>query len=441
MSPRGALGSFELMRTLNRLAVLNAVRHDGTISRAQLTERTGLTSGAITYIVEELLAARLVNEVGQGRSSGGRRPIMLELNSRALYAVGINLGVGHTVAVLLDLRATVVHRLVVETPAGAPVLGVVETIVSLVRRLVAESGVATDLISGIGIGVPGQHDLDHGVVRLSPNLGWRDVPFRDLLAAHFAWPVIVDNDVRAATLAEKWYGVGRDADVFACVFVGSGIGSGIVFNGQLLRGATGTAGELGHTTVVEYGPRCACGNYGCLESVASRRAIVRRAAKDLGRGHRGPLRDLVGGDADRLTLDLIIEAARTGDTAACETLRLAGRYLGIGLANLVNLVNPRVLAIGGSVMRAGDLVLGPAREALAARTLEQPREAVVLATPRLQDPGALGAATLVSRQLFLPPPYEGGPAGMVGQELGLATLRDLMQPEGAGLPDVLVGTP
>jgi len=421
--PRG-MGSFELMRTLNRLSVLNAVRRHGTLSRAQLTEKTGLTSGAITYIVEELLRARLLNEVGHGKSSGGRRPVLLTLNPGAVHAIGVNLGVGHMVAVVLDLGARVVHRVVAETPGGAPVPEVVDRMVRLIDRLIAESGLARDSVNGVGVGVPGQHDLDHGIVRFSPNLGWRNVPFREMLAARVPWPVILDNDVRAATLAEKWYGVGRDVDMFACVFVGTGVGAGIVMHGQLLRGPSGTAGELGHTTLVEDGPRCSCGNYGCLEALISRRAVVRRAAADMTNGRPGLIRELSGGDPACVTLEMVIEAAREGDVGATAALRQAGHYLGIALANLVNLFNPRVVAVGGSVARAGELLMGPARTTLKARALAEPRSLVQLVTPSLHDPGAVGAATLVSRQLFFPPLFEGMTGDTVGQEYGLATLRD-----------------
>lgn len=441
--PRDRLGSFELMSTLNRLAVLNAIRRGGPVSRTELTERTGLTSGAITYIVEELLQANLLHEVGPGRSRGGRRPIMLELNSHAVHTIGINLGAGHIAAVILDLRAAVVHRLVIETPRGALVGAVVDAIVALVRRLIDESGIEMAAISGIGVGVPGQHDLHHGIVRFSPNLAWRNVPFRDLLVDRLPLPVIVDNDIRAATLAEKWYGTGRDVDMFACVFVGMGIGAGIVLNGQLLRGPTGTAGELGHTTLVEDGPRCACGNYGCLEALASRGAIVRRAAALVASGAGGPLHDLAQGHPGRVTLDLVIAAARAGDPAAQATLREAGRYLGIALANLVNLFNPRVVALGGSVIaRAGELVLVTAREVMHRRALAEPGALVQLVTPQIVDPGAVGAATLVSRQLFLPPLVGDGGEDSVGQEHGLSTLRDWMvMPATSGTIPPLVGTP
>lgn len=245
---------------------------------------------------------------------------------------------------------------------------------------------------GIGAGAPGPLDADAGVVLLTPNLGWVNYPLRDRLAAALELPAVIDNDANCAVLGEWWKGAAQGTRHAIGFTIGTGIGGGIIVDGALYHGASGCAGEIGHTTIEANGRHCACGNYGCLEAYASGLAIARRAVEAIESGEASVLVERAGGDASRITARTVYDAAHEGDELARELVHQTAQFLGAGVANLVNVFNPEVVVVCGGVTRAGDLLFVPLRREVARRAFKPAVQAVRIVAQQLEAPGVFGAA-------------------------------------------------
>jgi glucokinase len=274
-------------------------------------------------------------------------------------AIGIDIGGTKVAGGVVDAAG----RVLAQTRADTPAQDVTRTrgvIIDMVQELSRAHPVAA-----VGIGAAGWVDAGRGTVRFAPHLAWRDEPLRDQVAAAVDLPVVVENDANAAAWAEFRLGAGRDAeDSMMLVAVGTGIGGGLVLGGRLVRGAHGFAGEPGHEVVAADGEPCTCGRRGCLEQYASGKALVRfaRAGAAAHPSAAAGLLELAGGDPDRITGPLVTTAARAGDKLAGEAFEQVGRWLGVGLADLVQILDPQLLVIGGGVAEAGELLLAPARD-------------------------------------------------------------------------------
>lgn len=314
------------------------------------------------------------------------------------YVIGVDLGgtkfaVG---AVAVDGSRTVGFDSA-PTHADREADDVVARIAGLVRavidRTIAETGAAPSDFLGVGIGAPGPLRRADGVVVVAPNLGWRDYPLRDRLQAATGLPTVLDNDANCATLAEWWVGAAKGASTVVGMTIGTGIGGGIIVDGRLLHGASDVAGEIGHTTIETSGRRCKCGNYGCLEAYASGPAIADRAREALDGNGASTLRTMNGGDLSALTAEHVYNAARDGDEVAKEVVRDTARYLGTGVANLLNIVNPEVVVLAGGVTEAGELILAPLRAEVRKRAFRPAVDAVRIVPGMLGNrAGAVGAA-------------------------------------------------
>ncbi len=216
-------------------------------------------------------------------------------------------------------------------------------------------------VAGVGIGAPGPLDTARGIVRLSPNLGWYDVPLMERVSAATGLPATLENDANCATLGEWWRGAAQGTRWLVGVTIGTGVGGGIVFDGRIFHGASDVAGELGHTTIDLTGRRCKCGNYGCLEAYASGPAIAARAIEAVEAGFTSRLAELGGGNLNGITAETVYGAAADGDELALEVVRDTAKFLGAGIANLVNLLNPEMVVVQGGVTLAGDRLFVPLR--------------------------------------------------------------------------------
>jgi glucokinase len=234
-------------------------------------------------------------------------------------------------------------------------------------RARAEVGGGPFDVAGVGIGSPGPLDTKRGVVILTPNLGWRDMPLRDRVAAATGLDASLDNDANCATLGEWWRGAARGGNVVVGLTIGTGIGGGIVLDGKIFHGTSDVAAEIGHTTIDVTGRRCKCGNYGCLEAYASGTAIAARTVEELEAGTPSLIPGLVAGDLTRVTAQTVYQAAQEGDALAHEIVRDTARFLGAGIANIVNFLNPDVVVVTGGVTKAGDRLFGPLRIEVARR--------------------------------------------------------------------------
>lgn len=313
-------------------------------------------------------------------------------------AVGVDLGGTKIQAVVVDGAGGVVRRHRRPTDASRGADAVIGDIVACIR-----DACLPDLegsVVAVGVGVAGQVDGTTGAVRYAPNLGWRDIPLASLLGVRLALPVSVLNDVQAAAYGEHRFGAGRGVGDLVCLFIGTGVGGGVVARGELLQGCTGSAGELGHVTIDRDGPLCRCGNRGCLEAFAGGWAIAARAREAAtADGVAGAtLQALAGGDLERITAETVAEAARRGDPLAQQIAGEAGEALGIGAASIVNAFNPCALILGGGVIEGFPQLIAAMRAGIAQRALAWPGAAVRVVKAALdRDAGGIGAAEWARR--------------------------------------------
>jgi N-acetylglucosamine repressor len=410
-------GDRQLMVDMNRNLVLNVLR-TGAASRADVVRTTGLSPTTVSAIVSELVESGLINEVGEGKSSGGRPPLLLRIDDERNYIVGLKVTRFDISIAVTDLRAEVLHSELVELDGlGAAELsghpfgssGATEVDPALVldqlclatADAVRKAGVGLDQVVGIGIGLAGLVEAGTGICRYSPAFGWRNVAVAGPLAQRLGRPVLVDNDVNTLTVAEQWFGRGHGVDDFVVVTVGVGVGAGIVIDGKLCRGSRGAAGEIGHLPVGGSTVRCRCGQRGCLEALSSDNAVLRYIDEAL---HRGETSSVARPDTSSLTMDEVREAAESGDPVAAKALEKAGHALGVGIATLVNLLNPRLVILSGEGTLAGPLRSDAALVAMQERTFADLDRDVEFVVDSADDVSwARGAACIVLGELFSAP--------------------------------------
>lgn len=383
----------------NQAVVLELVRTRGPVSKPDVARAAGLNISVVAEEAEHLIQAGLIREAGTGPSTGGRRPVLLGLVPSARSAVGLNVGTRRITVVVTDLEAVV--RKKVQRPSymsQGP-----EALTAQLNEILAEAlehlPAGLGRVLGIGLALPAPV-LDSKQLAFSPPSypGWGELHIGASVERGFGLPVLMDNDANAAALGEYLYGTGLGVRNMFYVIAHRGVGGAAIVNGNLYRGARGGAGEIGHSVIDIQGPRCGCGRYGCLEAFAGRAAIARRAARAFKLSGR---REVAGREVDEVTAEDVIESALAGDEVALRVLEETGEYLGIGLSNVVNSFDPGLVVVGGSTMKAGELVLEPARRVLRLRALPGITEGVRVVPGALgEDAGAIGAATLVLRELF-----------------------------------------
>lgn len=379
------------VRERHRGLVIRLLWQEGRISRAEIARRTGLSRSTVSAITGELLRTDLVRELGAGTSRGGRRPIVLGFDHDARLVVGVDVGASHLAVALVNLSGQV--RAWRSQPH--PVRDDPEGTIALARRLARdvldeEPGAARRAI-GVGLSVPSpvvEGEPNRLSSRLLPR--WEGHDLIGALEQCLGLPVIIDNDANAGALAELRWGAARERSDVAFIKIATGIGVGFIVNGALYRGASGVAGEISHMSIDADGPRCVCGQRGCLALFGSAQAITRRAEERLAEGGHSVLR------AGAVTTDGIVDAALAGDRLAIEVIQEAGQRIGIGVANLINIIDPGLVVLGGELTRAGRILVDPIDEAVRSRVLSIAAVPAQIITTQLGERGvALGAATQV----------------------------------------------
>ena len=397
-------GDRNLMKQMNQQLVLQLIQGRGPISRKDITQISGLSPATVSGITSALIDLGLVHEIGEAKETGraGRRAVLLRLNPRAGYVIGVKLAVHTISSVLTDLDANVLHFvehiLPDSDPAAAPFdpAVTIQTTIAVVEQLLSMAHIKPTQLLGIGVGVNGIVDVDTGVSSMAPHFGWRNVPLAAPLAAHFGVPVHLENDSRTLTIAEQWFGSGREVDNFIAVTVGYGIGAGVVANKQLYRGASGGAGEFGHIPLQENGPLCSCGKHGCLESFAAVPAIFRQIEEALAAGEPSAL-----AQSNPLTLEAVAQAAHAGDAVAHRVVAAAGRWLGLGLVSLVNILNPELIVINGEAVVLGHPYFDPMEAALREHVFDGLADSLrIITEPSGNEMWARGAACVALSALF-----------------------------------------
>jgi len=314
--------------------------------------------------------------------------------------LAVDLGGTKIIAAVVKPSGELVSRHYCFTLASEGPEAVIERLLSSIGEAMAKAGLKSAELGGIGVAAAGIIDSDRGIVTTSPNLpGWHDVPIRDVVAERFGMSTYVINDASAAALGEYCFGAGRGMRNLIYLTVSTGIGGGIIIDGKLYLGTDGCAGELGHMIIEPGGPRCSCGNLGCLEALASGSAMAREALARLCRDEPSSITELTQGRLENISAEVIATAARQDDKLAREVITTAAGYLGIGLVNLVNIFNPEVIAIGGGVSKMGNMLLEPARRVVKERAFKLPSQRVRIVRARLgSNAEMIGAAAYVFTQ-------------------------------------------
>ncbi|MCJ7646255.1 ROK family protein [bacterium] len=310
------------------------------------------------------------------------------------YSIGIDIGGTNITVALVTGNGEILRKIRFPTRAEE---GKTKTIKCILKALGAiMKGLRSNSIEGIGIGAAGDIDQDRGVVRFSPNLLWKDVPIVRLIREKFNLKVVLDNDANAAAWATYVLETGRKVKNLLCITLGTGVGGGIILNGRIYHGASGSAGEIGHMTLNPQGQRCRCGNYGCLETYIGSAYIVKKAIREIRKGEKSLIKKIAGGNLKSVTPETIQAAALKGDKLARRIWKEAGEYLGIALSGVINLLNPEVIVFGGGVARAGELIFKPMKAEIRKRTFKTPFEKVKFTCTRFgEDLGVIGAALLI----------------------------------------------
>ncbi|GAE35251.1 ROK family transcriptional regulator [Halalkalibacter akibai] len=396
-------GSFQWMKTLNKSTILNTIRLHSPISRAEIAKKTKLTPPTVTNIVAELIEANLVRESEIGVSKGGRKPILLTINDQDSFIVGVDVG-GHLIrTIVTDINAKILTKFEIALPMELTIETFIEKLIQAIDAAINKSKAPKDKILGIGVGMHGIVDYEKGVSIFAPNFQLTNIPIKSCLEKHFQITTFVENDVRAFALGETWYGNGQGTEHLICINIGVGIGAGIILNSELFHGNNGIAGEFGHMIVDINGEKCSCGSYGCLQTVAGGSALRERALKEIKGGRQSLIYDRAQGQIERIDGAFIFNCAKSGDELALEILAETGTYIGIGVLNLINVINPARIIVGGGVAKAGEFVLEPLRKIVKQRALTSgARETEIIHSKLGDDATVIGAVTLVLKDLFSP---------------------------------------
>ncbi len=321
--------------------------------------------------------------------------------NRNTLSLGIDLGGTKILAAVANMQGEMLSRDHSITPAKEGQEAVVKSILESVERALDQAQIAVSDLTVVGLGAPGLSNPETGILFTSPNLpGWKDVPLRDIIEKERGKKVFLINDANAAAVGELYFGAGRGARNFIYITISTGIGGGIIIDGRIYTGSTGVAGEPGHMVIDDEGPQCNCGNRGCWETLASGTALAREAKHRIKDGAATSILKYADGDIEKINAEAIHKAAQTGDKLANELIDRTAYYLGVGLANLINIFNPEVIVIGGGLSNIGDMLLKPAFEEAGRRAFKQAYQAVHFARAELgRNSGVIGAAAFALEQM------------------------------------------
>ncbi len=316
--------------------------------------------------------------------------------------IGVDMGGTKILSAVIGPDGNILGTAKVPTKADRGPSVVIDRIADSIRKAIDKSGVAPTSIEAVGIGAPGPLDPATGVVIFAPNLRWKDVRLKDELEARVGFPTFVDNDVNVGTLGEHVFGAGQGFQNVVGIFVGTGIGGGIILQGELFHGASKTAGEIGHIIVKAGGPRCGCGTRGCLEAIASRTAMTKQFRKSIKKGQKSVLSELTGGDLTAIRSGVLAKAIRLNDKLTLKVIKKTTKYLGVGIGSIVNFLNPEMIVLGGGVVEAlDDTFLDDIRAAVEKYALPNTLSGVQIVPAKLGDnAGILGAAALARQRIF-----------------------------------------
>ena len=392
--------------------ILSLIHSRVALSRAELVKLTGLSAGLISAIVRRLIIDGQVIESGLEPSKLGRRRVALKLSPGTSYTIGVEIGTFFLRVVVNDLAGNVCHRGEARTILAEGFASVMERCYKLIDEAIIAAGISKDSLVGIGIAHSGVVDSNRGLVLSFPRPGqmaeWRNVPLRDMVEERYKVPCIVEDSVRMAALAERQIGAATDLSDFVYIRIGMGIGACIFIDGEPYRGPGGSAGEFGHMTVDENGPLCFCGNNGCLSAMASCSAIIQAVSSALSKGVQSRVQEVSGHQLNRIHIEMILQAALENDSLAFRVLNDAAVHIGVGLADVVNLLNPAVVIFSGPLFQSDPQFMVEAIQRIVRqRALEKAANDVKLVVSSLgPDAAALGAARFTAARSIVNVPSQ-----------------------------------
>ncbi|HEY8500587.1 MAG TPA: ROK family transcriptional regulator [Clostridia bacterium] len=390
-------GNNRYLKELNQAAVMELIRINGKLSRKELSDLTGLSPTACGSITRKLIHDGFLHETGQGESTGGRKPVMLEIKPDSYYAAGFDIGITQLQTAVADISGRVLAEKSIEYELGISVEGAVLLADKQLNEIIHERKLNRNKFLGCAFSVPGLVDRSTDKIVMAPNLSWNHVDLSTKAAEILNMPVYIENEAMCSAICEHWIGKCRNIGNFVCINVESGIGAGIFINGALFRGAGGSAGEIGHLVVDENGRACGCGNYGCLETYASVWHMLQRANERIREGYSSEYVE----PEKMIEWNELIEYARKGDSMCLDILRDGAKFLGYAAAYIINTLNPEAVVIGKCFNQYSSLVLDVLIETAMKKALPYPAsKAVITVSDYGMNSSALGAAMIPIRKVF-----------------------------------------
>lgn len=400
------------MRTNNtgnkdlKLKILDVIRSKGQATKQEIATYLNFNLTTITNLVNELqISHKLLQEIGDNVSTGGRKPKLYRVNVNSGNIIGLDIGSENLRIVMCDILGNVISSLNVKSQYNDNSEKLIERILNLIEKIMSDSGYSKSSIFGMGVSISGIVDSDSGNTIYCPNIdALNNFPIKNFLETKTGLTVFADDSVRGMAIAEKHYGIAKEYDNFLFITLGKGIGMGIYVNGKIYRGSMGLSGELGHITVDENGPLCNCGNKGCLEAIASGPGIIKRAKEGIENGIVTSLTQIIKGDLKKLTVEAISKAAEEGDKFSYYIINRTGEYIGIAVSAVLNLFGLELVVLGGGVAKCGDIMIDAIRRTVQLRALSAISKRARIARSELGDNNAArGAAAKFINILFTDP--------------------------------------
>lgn len=370
-------GDQALVRQINLSLIMHILRTDAPISRASLSQRTKLNKTTVSDLINELNERGFVRELGMHSSGTGRPATMLTLNPAAGFIVSCEMAVGYLEVLVTDFAPEMIWQTKEPTQPDASQQAILERMLALLHQAVEKGKLTSNKLLGIAVGVPGMVDYGTGTLLFAPNLKWRNVPLLAILEEqNFGAPIFVDNEANMAALGEHYFGVAQGYSEILYLSGNVGLGGGLLRDGRLWRGANGVAAEFGHMTMDPQGELCNCGNYGCWETQVSQNSLFNHIITAIKNGENSILADQIRDHWENISVEMTVKAAQAGDLLALRALESIGRSLGIGVASLLNALNPEIVVLGGMLSVASEFLFPMVNDEIQKRALPWNRETI-----------------------------------------------------------------
>lgn len=391
-------GNNQYLKELNKATVLDLIRQNKKLSRKELADLTGLSPTACGSITRELIKDGFLYETGQGESTGGRKPVMLELKPNSYFAVGFDIGMNELKMVMADITANILIQRHFDYSPGISVDKVIELIKEKFFEIINREKLSADKFIGCGLSIPGILERTTNKIIIAPNLAWNEVDLGTKVSEALGMPVFIENEAMCSAICEHWIGKCTNFENFICINIESGIGAGIFIGDSIYRGYSGSAGEIGHLIVKENGRLCGCGNKGCLETYASIRYMLEEINERIKNGYSS---ETIRPGTGALSWEQMVDAACNGDELCRQVLNKGAVYIGYAVAFLINTLNPEAIVLGKCFTDYAPLVMDTLIKTVNEKALKYPASKVKILTSEFgMNSSALGAAMIPIRKIF-----------------------------------------